>query len=135
MGGVLAKDLAMRTGHPGIPFLSTPVFVTIGRKQASRLAILTTNIYNLGLQVGGLFGVERRQAGTNSGIAGNPDMVRSDRPHLSSCNLTEHCGYHRQFEEYCTAAIGADKLAEIRELSRTDVILRTPRFPSSKFDK
>jgi hypothetical protein len=117
MGGVLAKDLAMRTGHPGIAFLSMPVsteFFTINTEENLRSAMQVTNIFNLE----GLFGVEDPKAATNAGVPGSPNLLEWDSAYASFCNLVENCGYHDQFVEYCTTAIGADALAEIRTYLR-----------------
>jgi hypothetical protein len=114
VGGVFAKDLAMRTGHRGIAFLSMPVSTesfNVATPENVRAKILVRNIFNQG----GLFGVDDPQAGVNHAVPGDPDLVAWDNADASFCNLAEKCGYHDQFSAYCTALIGADKLAHIRK--------------------
>jgi hypothetical protein len=119
VGGVFAKDLAMRTGHPGIAFLSMPVSTesfNVGTPEAARSKILLRNIFNQG----GFFGVDDPQAAVNNLVPGDPDLgltgkLPGEDIKASFCNLAERCGYDDQFSEYCTALIGAEKLTRIRK--------------------
>jgi hypothetical protein len=114
MRGILAKNLAMRTGRHGIAFVSMPLsteFYTTENEENARSAMFIKKVFNRG----GLFGIEALHAGANYAIPGDPNLAKWDNTYASFCNLAESCGYHDQFSEYCTAVIGADKLAEIRE--------------------
>jgi hypothetical protein len=113
-GGVLAKILAMLTGHRGIAFLSLPITTELfqGRYDLDdNSRRLMTNIFNFG----GNFGAADPMAGENFGIGGDPDVIGFDQVYPSFCNLAEMCGYHNQFSQYCETAIGSDKLSAIRE--------------------
>jgi hypothetical protein len=113
-GGVLAKDLAIRTGHDGIAFRSMPVATesfTVRTTANTRSEFLIRNVFNQG----GYFGVDDTQAGLNYAVPCDSDLVKWDDVDVSFCNLAENCGYHDQFSAYCQTLIGADKLADIRK--------------------
>jgi hypothetical protein len=70
-----------------------------------------TNVFNLH----GAFGIGEEEGGDDFAIPGPFDVLDRDSIYASFCNLAEMCGYHGQFVEYCTAAIGADRLQLIRD--------------------
>jgi hypothetical protein len=113
-GGVLAKVLALITGHHGIGFISLPVTTELfdGRYDYDeRNAKLTTNVFNLDT----LIGNEDQLVGENFAIPGDADVIGMDMTYPSFCNLAETCGYHRQFAQYCTQAMmDNEKLGKIR---------------------
>jgi hypothetical protein len=67
-----------------------------------------------GFNRGGFRGIEHPLTGASRAIPVDPSLVTWDGDYSSFCNLAESCGCHEQCSEYCTAAIGADKLTEIR---------------------
>jgi hypothetical protein len=116
-GGVIAKVLGMLTHHRGIGFISMPgagketVYrYDIGEKETRFL----TNVFSLN----GVFGVGEVDTGEDFAIPGSFDLVDRDAIYMATCNLAEMCGHHDQFEEYCTNAIGADRLKLIRDYFR-----------------
>jgi hypothetical protein len=114
VGGVLAKLLGMLTEHRGIGFLSMQAAdsqavyrYNIGVKERR----LITNVFN----ERGTIGVGEAQAGEDFAIPGPFDVLNRASIYDSFCNLAVMCGHHRQFQEYCEAAIGADRVNRIRE--------------------
>jgi hypothetical protein len=104
----------MLTNHRGIGFISqqgADMEFTYRYQIDDKETRFLTNVFNLH----GVFGIGEKDVGEDFAIPGPFQLLDRESVYLSLCNLAEMCGHYRQFVDYCTTAIGADRLKLIRE--------------------
>jgi hypothetical protein len=115
VGGLIAKTMGMMTRHPGISFLSYPVFNEIFETQfdfEESGAWHITSVFNYG----GLFTRPEPDTAVNFGIPWIEDPswesatvfpnLNRDTVYRSFCVFAELCDSTPQFSEYCNVAAG-----------------------------